>query len=199
MYQIHVRETPGRPRRAVVFSLVMIGLATGAAALFVRAQRSGAAGSRLHPPDWSVSFVPPAGWARLTVDARAAGAQPVCFFEPTRGAEPSVLCVSCVRVWGARSARRICHEAIASYFPDILGRAGTMALLRSVEYEEASLGPLKGVRVVLAETGDIFVVGVAGTSPLGTEAYVLEYHRDGALEPHDLTVCNTVARSFQRR
>jgi hypothetical protein len=199
MYQVHVRETPGHPRRAVAFALVMICLATGAAALFVRLQRSGQPGNRLHPPDWSVSFVPPAGWVRLTVDARAAGAEPVCFYEPARGAKPSVLCVSRVRVWGARSAQRICHDAIASFFPDRLGRAATIALLRRVEYEEAFLGPLDGVRAVLADTGTIFVVGVAGTTPLGTEAYVLEYHRDGALEPHDLTVCDRVARSFQRR
>lgn len=199
MYQVHVRETPGRPRRAIVFALVMICLATGAAALFVRAQRTGAASVRLHPPDWAVSFVPPAGWVRLTVDARAAGEQPVCFVEPARRAKPSVLCVSRVRVWGTRSAQRICHDAIASFFADLLGRSATMALLRRVEYEEASLGPLDGVRAVLVDTGDIFAVGVAGTSPLGTEAYILEYHRDGALEPHDLTVCDTVARSFQLR
>jgi len=145
-----------------------------------------------------VSFAPPAGWVRVTTPASAAGTEHVCFRERAGDLRSSVLCIRRVRARGTRSVQEICRDAIWWYFADHLGRADTILLLRQIEYEQAALGPFQGIRAVLAETGDVFVVAEVGANPAHTEAYILEYHRDGALEPPDLTVCDTVARSFKQ-
>jgi hypothetical protein len=192
------RERRARPGLAVAAGLAMLAIATVLSALLVRQRHSFSLADRLAPPGWAVSFMPPTGWTPAEQIPLMPGYDGYRFIDP--GAPPGhkQLWVGRIRDSGAVNAEVLCRQAMLAFFPRVLdiGPWRTLGLVRAVPLEAASLGPLPAVQAVSHGTGDLFLVGALPHASPATEAYVLEYHREGALDARDLMVCRTVADSF---
>ena len=200
MYEVHVRETPGRPKLAVVFGAAMLTVAIALCALFVRQQRAFALGERLAPTGWAVSFEPPKGWERRTLDPPLIhGYDGYRFIDPSTSGGQKELWVGRVRDPELVSPSEVCYRSMSAFFRRVLGAGPlqTWALLQNTPIEAASLGPLPGVQAVLPSTGDLFHVGIVPGRRADTEAYLLEYHRAGPLNARDLKICEEITASFQ--
>ena len=200
MYEVHVRETPGRPRLAVVFGAAMLTVAIALCALFVREQRAFARGERLAPTGWAVSFEPPKGWERRILDPRLMpGYDGYRFIDSSAAGGQKELWIARVRYPGELPPSKVCDRSMSAFFRRVLGTdpLQTWALLRNTPIEAASLGPLPGVQAVLPSTGHLFRVGIVPGRRADTEAYLLEYHRAGPLNARDLKICEEIAASFE--
>jgi len=200
MYEVHVRETPGHPKLAMVFGAAMLTVAIALCALFVRQQRAFAHGERLAPTGWAVSFEPPKGWERRILEPPLqAGYDGYRFIDPRASDGQKELWIGRVRHPQAVSPSEVCYRSMSAFFRRVLGTGPlqTWALLQNTPIEAASLGPLPGVQAVLPSTGDLFRVGIVPGRRADTEAYLLEYHRAGPINARDLRICEAIADSFE--
>lgn len=192
------RERRARPGLAVAAGLAMIAIATVLCALLVHQRRSFSLAARLAPPDWAVSFAPPDGWERTDPVPLMPGYEGYWFLDPGALGGHKELWVGRIRDSQVENAEILCRQAMLAFFAGVpgIGPWRALSLVRTVPLEGASLGPLPGVQAASHGTGDLFLVGNRpGVSP-ATEAYVLEYHREGPLDARDLMVCRAVAASF---
>jgi hypothetical protein len=195
MYQVHVRETPGRPRLALVCSAGLFAVAIAACGLFVWQQSSLGLDDRWTPQGWSVSFAPPAGWERAPLDPQVVGFEGFQFGDPRRGdqiwvgrlpyAEQVSLAISCRNVMGSA----LQHVRGVRTF-----QAWAAAAQASVE--PSLLGQLTGVHSRIRATGDLFYVGVAAQEERVSEAYLLAFFPADPINARDLRILAAIADSF---
>ncbi len=195
MYQIHVRESPGRPWLAVACTAGSLALATAVCGLFVWQQRSGSLGGRWRPPGWGVSFAPPGGWERRPLDPRVVGFEGYRFRSP-RG--HAVLWAGRFRFPGQVDAASICRMVIRSGLQNErgLGMLSALSVAARASVDPGQLGELVGVSAHLRPTKDVFLVGVPPPAGSGTEAYLLAIFPAGPLDARDLRICTAVVDSF---
>lgn len=197
MWAAPVRDNSGRPRLAILIGLAMLALATGLSAMLVGQRRDLHTGKRIRPAGWAISFAPPAGWQERVVPSQVGGDEAYRFEAPA--APRRWIRVERVHDHQGRRADQVCEWVMSKSLPWFFGVNHTLVIMRSSTITEATLGPLSGAwaEVSQASSGHVFAVGIDPTSRDGTEAYVLQYHREGPLTARDHGTAEIVTRSFR--
>jgi len=172
MYTVVSRQTTPDQRRALIATVLTLGLTTALAATLVQAKRTG----------FPVSFQPPTDWSEFK--RRRAYVE----FRDTRDSANSKQLIIHVIAWppgmSATELALLVMNSHLSHFPTV----GSLAAA-----DEVPLGTLPGARVDMPDAGHSVHVGLL----LGDEreAVVLRYHTDRPFTERDIRTYRQVVDS----
>ncbi|MFH0980586.1 MAG: hypothetical protein V2A79_03490 [Planctomycetota bacterium] len=195
MVTVVPREQAPKRRRAVIASIIGLGLATGLAAILISDRRAVHLGERLAPARWPVSFRLPADWTEYqrgqdTIECR----------DLRDARNPRQCIVHLLPKPPDASAAEIALQVMSLHFASLLG-SGPPAYRpasgagRLPTPEDVPLGPLPGAQVNLPASGDYVHVGIPPSD--GTRVVILRYHTAGPFTERDIQACRRIAESFE--